>query len=540
VVDNGGAIESAAVEREPMTTPVSESSDVEDRPSVQHQGALEIAQIMAAQGRFSLFERQRILGVLLPRQDAAAIIRFSIMLALSVAIAVMGLSADSSAVVIGAMLVAPLMSPIFTFSAAVGLGLPRRAGQAALIVALGSAGSVLLAIALAQMLPDVDLSAEVLSRTSPDVRDLVVAIAAGAAGAYATTRQDVSAALPGVAVAVALLPPLAATGIVLQQGRGDLAEGSLLLFVTNLTAIVVTSLIVFLATGVIPTIRLCLRNRRLAATVLLAVATTVAVGIPLTARSVDAAESARTREQVTAEVAQWLGNRDLDVDEVRIDGTRVSVDVRGPDEPPAAFELARSLVDQLGDGVEVEVRWSQQASGVARADAAPADSVTPMQAVVEVVEGWLESSSVDGARFELLDTIIAEDEVELVVGGPEPPPRSETLADDIAEALARSTTVTVRWVQQLDYTDGSETIDQQITRLATAWVGPRNLVRVLDVGVREDQVVVDLASAGDPLGVDVLVELVQSVLPEVTVDVRSVPLRPLELDAVDQVPVDLD
>ena len=148
-----------------MTTPVSESSDVEDRPSVQHQGALEIAQIMAAQGRFSLFERQRILGVLLPRQDAAAIIRFSIMLALSVAIAVMGLSADSSAVVIGAMLVAPLMSPIFTFSAAVGLGLPRRAGQAALIVALGSAGSVLLAIALAQMLPDVDLSAEVLSRT---------------------------------------------------------------------------------------------------------------------------------------------------------------------------------------------------------------------------------------------------------------------------------------------------------------------------------------------------------------------------------------
>ncbi len=204
------------------------------------------------------------MALLLPDQNRKSVVRFSLMLMLSVTIAVMGLAANSAAVVIGAMLIAPLMTPIMSFAAAVGLGLGKRAVQAAFLVVAGSAGSIAFAVLLARLLPTVEIGAEVLARTRPDVRDLIVAVAAGAAGAYATAREDMSGALPGVAVAVALVPPLAATGILLDADRMVLAQGSGLLFLTNLLAIIVSALVVLLATGVIPTIRLCFQSSRIA------------------------------------------------------------------------------------------------------------------------------------------------------------------------------------------------------------------------------------------------------------------------------------
>ena len=121
------------------------------------------------------------------------------MLALSVIIAELGLSLDSDAVIIGAMLIAPLMTPILGTAAALVMGWPRRLGQAALAVLAGAAGAVGISFALTSVLPAASqaLTTAVLSRTSPDLRDLAVALAAGAAGAYATARADVSAALPG-------------------------------------------------------------------------------------------------------------------------------------------------------------------------------------------------------------------------------------------------------------------------------------------------------------------------------------------------------
>ena len=176
------------------------------------------------------------------------------MLALSVVIAVLGLSLDSDAVIIGAMLIAPLMTPVIGTAAALVMGWPRRLAQAALAVLAGSAGAVGISFALVSVLPAGSqvLTPAVLSRTSPDLRDLAVALAAGAAGAYATAREDVSAALPGVAVAVALVPPLAASGFTLAIGREDLAAGALLLFAANLVAIVLIGSVVLLASGFVP------------------------------------------------------------------------------------------------------------------------------------------------------------------------------------------------------------------------------------------------------------------------------------------------
>ncbi len=497
-------------------------------PDVDHT-AREIARLMAAQGRFSLSERRRILGILLPPQTRHSVLRFGVMLALSVAVAVMGLTADSAAVVIGAMLIAPLMTPILTLAASVGLGLPQRAVQAGFLVVIASFLSIVFAYLLAGLLPDITLGSEILSRTRPDVRDLIVAIAAGAAGAYATAREDISAALPGVAVAVALVPPLATTGVVLQLGETDLAEGSLLLYVVNLLAIFASALLVFFLTGVIPTIRLCLRSPRLSAIVVTVFVAMVGIGIPLTGRSVAAARDARSRSDISAEVDRWKVGTDLDVDELTVDGDIVTVALVGSDSPPDPFDLARALVEEVGPDVEVVVRWAQRAQGVARADSPPALGTDPVAAAREPVLRWLNAAAIDGVSFELLELTVSEDaEVEVVVGGPIAPPPSATLADDIAAELGVAVTLTVRWVQQLAIAGSGEPDEQRIERLVKAWAGARTSVRVLDVTVRGGAAVVDLATDGTPLGLDALDRVIRAEIGDPTgVDIRRVPLESL-------------
>ena len=182
--------------------------------------------------------------------------RFTVMLTLSVVVAVMGLSADSAAVVIGAMLIAPLMTPVLATAASLSMSLKRKSVVSLLKVALATAWAIGMAYLLSMVLPDGPLPGEVEARTKPDIRDLVVALAAGAAGSYATVRRDASAALPGVAVAVALVPPLATVGITLEAGERDLAIGALLLYGTNLAAIVFAGVMVFIATGFVPPQRL--------------------------------------------------------------------------------------------------------------------------------------------------------------------------------------------------------------------------------------------------------------------------------------------
>ena len=512
-----------------MTAPTTAAPTAEaERGHDEERSAREIARLMAAQGKFSLTERRRILSVLLPAQNRKTVVRFAIMLGLSVAVAVMGLSANSSAVVIGAMLIAPLMTPILTFAAAVGLGLPRRASQAGFLVVLGSLGAVAFAVLLSFLLPEVALGSEILGRTSPDIRDLVVAIAAGAAGAYATAREDASAALPGVAVAVALVPPLATTGIVLQAGRTDLAEGSILLFLVNLLAIVVSALLVFVMTGVVPTIRLCLRSRKLSLIVVATVALMVMIGIPLTARSIAAAEESAARNDVRAEVDRWLGNAALEVDDLDVVGQTVTVALIGSEPPPLAFDLAFALTDEIGPDAEVVVRWAQRDQGVARADSPPSTDLTPQEAALAPVEAWLEDANSEGLIFELLEILADGDSIDVVVGGPVAPPASRTLANEIAENLGRPVTVTVRWLQQLAVDGSSLTPQQRIERLTQAWVGARTGIRVLDVRVNAGGVGIDLATDGAPAGLDVLDRLASESAGDVPVVIRSVPLTTID------------
>jgi uncharacterized hydrophobic protein (TIGR00271 family) len=144
--------------------------------------------------------------------QAPFLVRQTVLLVLSTIIATAGLISDSAAVVIGAMLVAPLMNPVMSAAGAVIMGWPHRYYQALLLLAAMAAGALLLSALLTLVSPElVILPEQVLARTRPTYWDLLIALAAGSAGAYTITRKE-SSAIPGVAVAVALLPPLASPG----------------------------------------------------------------------------------------------------------------------------------------------------------------------------------------------------------------------------------------------------------------------------------------------------------------------------------------
>jgi len=175
--------------------------------------------------------------------------RFYILVAISTLIASFGLIANSTAVVIGAMLVAPLMTPIFGISLALVRGEPQLLGRAARAEIVGVVAAVLMGFFLGTMLGDIEPTPEMLSRTRPNLFDLIVAVLAGFAGAYALVDEKISPALPGVAIATAIVPPLANSGLCLALGEVRGGIGSFLLFFANFLSILIVASGTFIISG---------------------------------------------------------------------------------------------------------------------------------------------------------------------------------------------------------------------------------------------------------------------------------------------------
>lgn len=186
------------------------------------------------------------------RRNARDDADFMTMSGLSTTIAALGLLLNSPAVVIGAMLVAPLMSAIVSLGLAVVQGDKRLLKLAVRTTTQGVLLSVAISFLLGLLVPGDQVTHEMQARAYPSLLDLAVALASGAAGAYALCRKDVSTSLPGVAIAVALVPPLATIGLALSQGNWQIAGGATLLFFTNLVAIASMGAFVFLLLGFQP------------------------------------------------------------------------------------------------------------------------------------------------------------------------------------------------------------------------------------------------------------------------------------------------
>jgi len=175
--------------------------------------------------------------------------KFYFMALVSIMIAVLGLLMNSPAVIIGAMLVAPLMTPIFGISMSLVRGGPKLLGRALRAEIIG----ILICIGISfifGLLPlAMEPTPEMISRSQPNLLDLLVAIFAGLAGAYAMVDERISPSLPGVAIATAIAPPLANSGLCFAMGEIAYGFGSLLLFLANFFSILIASAIIFSATG---------------------------------------------------------------------------------------------------------------------------------------------------------------------------------------------------------------------------------------------------------------------------------------------------
>ncbi|QTJ67233.1 TIGR00341 family protein [Rhodococcus sp. ZPP] len=279
---------------------------------------------------------------------------FWVMLTLSAVIAVAGVVGDSTATVIGAMIVAPLSTPILGVGLGITTGSGRLIAQSLLYVAAGIVLVVVLGVVFAQVLPNptnVLSNSQVLGRTSPTLMDLAAALATGLVGAIAIARKDVGDVLPGVAIAISLVPPLAVVGVCLGSGSPSLAAGAFVLFASNVVAMVITSTAVLVAAGYAGEVDSVTGSHRRRAYTLLTVVLLV-VAIPMVVNSL----SSVWARQINTAAEQWLaGTPGAEVTDVTWQGGTATVAVLGPETLPSLGELEQTVEALIPWNPDVQV-----------------------------------------------------------------------------------------------------------------------------------------------------------------------------------------
>lgn len=297
------------------------------------------------------------------REDASFSKAHLLMNALAATIASYGLFANSPAVVVGAMIVAMLLAPIVGVSLALVDSDAKILLKSLLSLLSGAAAVLATAFIIGIVHRDIPITSEIMARTAPNFLDLMIALAGGAAGAYATVSFRLSLALVGVAIATALVPPLSSASILLTHGEVALALGALELAVVNLVAIQFSASVVLWLTGFRrvtrtsgePIAKFLKQN-------LLSISILVVLGVSLSVSSRHAIAKqlfeTKTRFILQQEINSSLGSHVSGIRFEKVPGKIiVRAVVRGPN-PPSATQVA-AMEDQLPpspDGTTVTLR----------------------------------------------------------------------------------------------------------------------------------------------------------------------------------------
>ena len=174
---------------------------------------------------------------------------YLVLIVSSCLIATFGLVINSSAVIIGAMIIAPLMLPLRGLSFAALEGDIKLLRKSFILIALGSMIAVASSCLVGFTINLPSFGSEVASRTQPNLIDLLIALVAGGTSGYAKIRPGIGDAIPGTAIAVALMPPLCVVGLTLSQAEWQLSLGATLLYLTNLIGISFACLLVYVLGG---------------------------------------------------------------------------------------------------------------------------------------------------------------------------------------------------------------------------------------------------------------------------------------------------
>lgn len=182
-------------------------------------------------------------------EDSQLSINFMILTVGSCLIATFGLVGNSTAVIIGAMIIAPLMLPLRGLAFGALEGDPDLFREALRAIVIATCLATLVSWLLGGLIGLPEFGSEVLSRTKPTLLDLGIAVAAGGISGFAKVRPKISDALAGTAISVALMPPICVVGLSLSQGLWNYSWGAFLLYLTNLLGIILACMLVFISAG---------------------------------------------------------------------------------------------------------------------------------------------------------------------------------------------------------------------------------------------------------------------------------------------------
>lgn len=288
---------------------------------------------------------------LLLKENASTSNSFVLLIVLSALLASLGLFLNSPSIVIGAMVLAPLMAPIISLA----MGLLRSDAEMSRrsfgTLSIGVFIAMSLSALMAALLPFQEVTGEIEGRLHPSTLDLLVAVISGVAGAFAHARENIAKSLPGVAIAVALVPPLCVSGIGLGWQHMSVFYGAMLLFLTNLTGIILAAGLTFMVIGFAP-------FSRAKKGIMIAMLLVAVISVPLSLSFLNMREVARVKQRLLGREYSLGGQRQrLRNIKVRLgDPFKISADLvtaKIPD-PHLLNLFERHLTEQLGHAVKVD------------------------------------------------------------------------------------------------------------------------------------------------------------------------------------------
>lgn len=323
--------------------------------------------------------------------------RFSMLLTLSVVIATMGLLRNSNAVVIAAMLIAPLMAPILGIAAAMIVGRIQRLCFLLMIVFIAAALSVCLSwllVYISDVPRGIIIPEQVLARTDPGIEDLIVALAAGIAAAYVQINRAEVSLLPGAAIGVALVPPLSAAGVLLYFGELRATYEAVLLFSTNLGAIILSACVVYVFSGALSAIlNKGARRTRFSVSVVITIGLLSFIVVQLANATYRRYLETGIEALLVQNIEEWAQPASVEILRVDIDAILLTADVWAiVDLPVEAQYKVSSIADllpkelqeksisevfenTLGVGYDVTVRYQTRITGKGKVGPRPTNGV---------------------------------------------------------------------------------------------------------------------------------------------------------------------
>ncbi|SIS98638.1 DUF389 domain-containing protein [Belliella pelovolcani] len=282
------------------------------------------------------------------RENSKTTSSYLVLMALSTIIATFGLFGDSSPVIIGAMILAPLMSPIISLAMGVLRQDDQLISRSFTTIGYGMAIGYVFAILITWFTPLNIMNGEISARIRPNLLDLGVAAASGVAGAYAHSKKEVAKTLAGVAIAVALVPPLAVSGVGFGWGDWAVFWGALLLLGTNLAGMVLAAALTFLFLGFSP-FRLAKKGLTISLFFVVLISTPLAFGF-----------SKMVKEN---KIIQNLSGKEIsvgvlrDVKVIRVSPLKISLTVvsESPLDINQLNEVKEDIEDALGQEIELEL-----------------------------------------------------------------------------------------------------------------------------------------------------------------------------------------